>query len=306
MGRREQRTWRDQRQAAFMSPNSVRHGSGRTLGTSSLSALCCTWLGTGRRPSTPPPISRPSARCAVPVRPARPSRARHLARVCPHHPARHAGRPGEPLPKRRGDAGRHRDRARSAFKPAGQTSSSAGWRHLQRLDGAPTISKAASQTPALDDPSTAARRSEDLVFDDSPALAPEEGPVRPRNPPWPPYRRFSPRARHHAGPHATCEAAVENLATIGHRVLCGRYGCVAGVARTTRTSATLPLATHSSPAPRPAVPPQRANSAAACFNASAASPGGADACPQRPGGLASDAHHHCHPRQKTMKRLCSA
>ena len=73
---------------------------------------------------------------------------------------------------------------RSAFKPAGQTELKRWLAELQQLDGAPTISKAASQTPALDDSQALLLDdSEDLVFDDSSQVCqPAEGPVRPTQP----------------------------------------------------------------------------------------------------------------------------
>jgi serine/threonine-protein kinase len=73
---------------------------------------------------------------------------------------------------------------RSAFKPAGQTELKRWLADLQRIDGASTISKAASQTPAVDDSQALPLAdSEDLVFDDSSQLwQPVEGPVRPTQP----------------------------------------------------------------------------------------------------------------------------
>ena len=73
---------------------------------------------------------------------------------------------------------------RSAFKPAGQTELKRWLAELQRIDGAPTISKAAGPTPAADDSQALPLAdSEDLVFDDSSQLwQPLEGPVRPTQP----------------------------------------------------------------------------------------------------------------------------
>jgi hypothetical protein len=73
---------------------------------------------------------------------------------------------------------------RSAFKPAGQTELKRWLADLQRMDGAPTISKAAGQTPAVDDSQALPLAdSEDLVFDDSSqSWQPLEGPVRPTQP----------------------------------------------------------------------------------------------------------------------------
>jgi serine/threonine-protein kinase len=73
---------------------------------------------------------------------------------------------------------------RSAFKPAGQTELKRWLADLQQLDGAPTIAKAASQSPATDDSEALQLgNSEDLVFDDSSDVyQPKEGPPRPTQP----------------------------------------------------------------------------------------------------------------------------
>jgi PEGA domain len=73
---------------------------------------------------------------------------------------------------------------RSAFKPAGQTELKRWLAELQRIDGAPTISKAAGPTLAPDDSQALPLADNaDLIFDDSSQVwQPIEGPVRPTQP----------------------------------------------------------------------------------------------------------------------------
>ena len=73
---------------------------------------------------------------------------------------------------------------RSAFKPAGQTELKRWLAELQQMDGAPIISKTASQSPETDDSQALQLDdSAELVFDDSSQVSqPREGPARPTQP----------------------------------------------------------------------------------------------------------------------------
>lgn len=73
---------------------------------------------------------------------------------------------------------------RSAFKAAGQTELKRWLEELRQMDGAPTISKAATQASMADDSEAMQLdASEDLIFDDSSQVSPLlEGPARPTQP----------------------------------------------------------------------------------------------------------------------------
>jgi len=150
---------------------------------------------------------------------------------------------------------------RSALKPAGQTELKRWLTDLQRLDGAPTISKAASQTPALDDSQALLLAdSEDLVFDDSSELwQPEEGPVRPTQPTMAAAPALQPTV-HVTTPALTPPARQQSKTSRRLAIVFFVGGMAAllawlGLREPPRRSR---LATHSSPAPRPAVPPPAA------------------------------------------------
>jgi serine/threonine-protein kinase len=146
---------------------------------------------------------------------------------------------------------------RSAFKPAGQTELKRWLADLQRIDSAPTISKAASQTPAADDSQALPLAdSEDLVFDDSSQLwQPVEGPVRPTQPTMAAVPALQPTV--HASPPALTPPA-KQPSRISRRLailffLGGMVALLAwlGLRGTPRRPR---LATRPSPAPRPASP----------------------------------------------------
>jgi serine/threonine-protein kinase len=73
---------------------------------------------------------------------------------------------------------------RSVFVPAGQTELKRWLAELQQIDGAPTISRAAGQTPTTGDPEALQfDDNQDVIFDDSSQIVePLEGPVRPTQP----------------------------------------------------------------------------------------------------------------------------
>ena len=158
---------------------------------------------------------------------------------------------------------------RSAFKPAGQTELKRWLADLQRIDGAPTISKAADQTPTVDDSQALPLAdSEDLVFDDSSQLwQPEEGPVRPTQPTMAAVPALQP-TMHVATPALTPPAKQQSKTSRRLAIVFFVGGMAAllawlGLRETPRRPR---LATRSSPAPRPAVqlpaapiPPPRAS-----------------------------------------------
>jgi serine/threonine-protein kinase len=144
---------------------------------------------------------------------------------------------------------------RSAFKPAGQTELKRWLADLQRIDGAPTISKAAGPTLAPDDSQALPLADNaDLIFDDSSQVwQPVEGPVRPTQPTMAAVPALPPTV--HAS--APARRLPERQSSITSR----RVAILAFVGGVAALLAWLGLretprrprgATRSSPAPRPA------------------------------------------------------
>ena len=148
---------------------------------------------------------------------------------------------------------------RSALKPAGQTELKRWLADLQRIDGAPTISKAASQTPAVEDSQALPLAdSEDLVFDDSSQLwQPEEGPSRPTQPTMAAVPALQPTV--HVTTPALTPPAKQQSKTSRRLAIVFFVGGMAALLAwlgLRETPRRLRLATRPLPAPRPAAAPR--------------------------------------------------
>ncbi|MGB8295613.1 MAG: serine/threonine-protein kinase [Polyangia bacterium] len=159
---------------------------------------------------------------------------------------------------------------RSAFKPAGQTELKRWLAELQRIDGAPTISKAAGPTLAPDDSQALPLAdSADLIFDDSSQIwQPIEGPIRPTQPTMAAVPALLPTV--HASALARRLPEKQSSITSRRVAILAFLGGVAallawlGLRETPRRPrlamrpSPAPRPASSAPAPRPAVPPPAA------------------------------------------------
>jgi serine/threonine-protein kinase len=144
---------------------------------------------------------------------------------------------------------------RSAFKPAGQTELKRWLAELQRIDGAPTISKAAGPTLAPDDSQALPLADNaDLIFDDSSQVwQAVEGPVRFTQPTMAAVPALLPTV--HASAPARRLSEKQSSITSRRVAILAFVGGVAallawlGLRETPRRPR---LATRPSPAPRPA------------------------------------------------------
>ncbi len=163
---------------------------------------------------------------------------------------------------------------RSAFKPAGQTELKRWLAELQQMDGAPTISKTASQAPEMDDSQALqldeAGRSSSTTLPRSTSRA--KARFAPPSQPWQPHRRFCPPCtpRHRPLPHKQEQPAKLSRRLAIFSLLGGAAALLAwlGLRNTPRRPR---VAARPASAPRPPSPPPRAVHTAAVFRTAAVS-----------------------------------